>query len=133
MKKIIIVNNNLKTGGVQISLLNLLKEISSLYDVTLLLFYAEEQDLTIVPKNIKVLTVKSPFMYFGLSLEEAKSSLGTLIGKVCWGIITKMFGRSVAIRLMSCFQRRIKGYDCAISYLHESPQKSFYGGCNEFV
>lgn len=133
MKKIIIVNNNLKTGGVQISLLNLLKEIAPLYDITLLLFYADEQNLDLIPKNIKVLTVKSPFKYFGLSLADARSSLGTLIGKIFWGVITKMFGRSLAISLMAYFQCQIKGYDCAISYLHEGPQKSFYGGCNEFV
>ena len=133
MKKVIIVNNNLNTGGIQISLINLIKEITSIYDITLLLFYADEKKLESLPKNIKVITVKSPFKYFGLSLEETKTSIGTLIGKTFWGVITKVFGRSVAIRLMSCFQPRLEGYDCAISYLHEGPQKSFYGGCNEFV
>lgn len=133
MKTIIIVNNNLKTGGVQISLLNLLKDIASVYDITLLLFYADEQNSDLIPKNIKVMTVKSPFKYFGMSLQESKSSFAALIGKVFWAVVTKTVGRSFAIRLMSIFQHRLKGYDCAISYLHEGPQKSFYGGCNEFV
>lgn len=133
MKKVIIVNNNLNTGGIQISLINLIKEIASIYDITLLLFYADEQYLELIPKNIKVITIQSPFKYMGLSLEETKSSLVTFFGKTFWGVITKVFGRSFAIRLMSCFQPRLQGYDCAISYLHEGPQKSFYGGCNEFV
>ena len=133
MKKIIIVNNNLKTGGVQISLINLLKEIGSIYDVTLLLFAANEQELEKIPKEVKVVTVSSPFKYFGISFDESKRSLGQCLTRSFFAIVTKVLGRSVAIQLMAPFQKKIKGYDCAISYLHEGVQKSFYGGCNEFV
>ncbi len=133
MKKIIIVNNNLNTGGVQISLLNLLKELNSIYDVTLLLFYADTKSLDLVPKNIKVITVKSPYKFFGVSSEDVKGSPWSMIGRSFWAGITKLFGRSTAIKLMSVFQPTIRGYDCAISYLHEGAQNSFYGGCNEFV
>jgi len=133
MKKIIIVNNNLKTGGVQISLLNLLKEIHNLYDVTLLLFSADENSLKLIPENVKVIIEKSPFSYFGISFQESKRSLKSLCGRTFWTIITKIFGRSTAIRLMSPFAKTYENYDCAISYLHEGGQKSFYGGCNEFV
>ena len=38
MKKLIIVNNNMKIGGVQKSLTNLLHSIHGRYDITLLLF-----------------------------------------------------------------------------------------------
>ena len=133
MKKIIIVNNNLNTGGVQISLLNLLKELNSIYDVTLLLFYLDQQNVDLIPRNIKVITVKSPFRFFGVSSKDVKGSLWSMIGRSFWAVITKVFGRSTAISLMSIFQPTIRGYDCAISYLHEGAQKSFYGGCNDFV
>ena len=39
MKKILIVNNNMHIGGVQKSLLNLLRSIGDSYDITLLLFF----------------------------------------------------------------------------------------------
>ena len=133
MKKIIIVNNNLKTGGVQISLLNLLKEIHGLYDVTLLLFSADPEELKLIPENVKVIVDKSPFSNFGISFAESKHSFKSLISRTFWTIITKIFGRSFAIRLMSPFTKTYEGYDCAISYLHEGSQKSVHGGCNEFV
>lgn len=38
MKKILIVNNNLDMGGIQKSLVNLVKEVYEEYDITLLLF-----------------------------------------------------------------------------------------------
>ena len=38
MKKILIVNNNLDMGGIQKSLVNLVKEVYKEYDITLLLF-----------------------------------------------------------------------------------------------
>lgn len=133
MKKIIIVNNNLKTGGVQISLLNLLKEIHDQYDITLLLFNADKKSLQLVPENVKIIIEKSPFSCFGISFQESKRSIRSLCSRTFWTVITKIFGRSAAIRLMSPFAKTYKNYDCAISYLHESAQKSFYGGCNEFV
>lgn len=133
MKKIIIVNNNLNIGGIQISLINLLKELNALYDVTLLLFHADKQDMDKLPENIKVMIISSPFMYFGMSSDDVAKSFSLFIGRSFWAAITKIFGRSFATRLMALFQKKIKGYDCAVSYLHEGPQKSFYGGCNEFV
>lgn len=133
MKKIIIVNNNLKTGGVQVSLLNLLKEIGNLYDVTVLLFYAKKESIEKIPPSIKVVVVKSPFKYLGMSSSDTKNSPFKFVIRSFWVCITKLFGRSIAISLMSKFQSTIKGYDFAISYLHEGSKKTFYGGCNEFV
>lgn len=133
MKKIIIVNNNLDVGGVQTSLVNLIREISDLYDVTLLLFHKNDECAYSLPDGVKVLTVKSPFKYLGMSAAESKKKTSTRIGRLFWAIITKIFGRSFTVSLMSLFQRKLSGYDCAISYLHEAGQKIFYGGCNEFV
>lgn len=132
MKKIIIVNNNLNTGGVQTSLVNFLKEIHDLYDITLLLFNLDKNAYNI-PENIRVITINSPFKYLGMSMQESKRSIFSFLVRSFFAVITKLFGRSFAIRLMSPFQRKITGYDYAISYLHEGPQKNFYGGCNEFV
>lgn len=100
MKKIIIVNNNLNIGGIQISLINLIKEITSIYDITLLLFYADEKKLESLPKNIKVITVKSPFKYLGLSLEGTKSSLGIIVVMLFLGKITKVFGKIDFVRII---------------------------------
>lgn len=133
MKKLLFVNNNLETGGVQISLLNLLNEIKDEYDITLLTFFYKETYKDILPKGIKLLTVKSPFRHFGMFKKDVKGKPFQFIARTFWWGLTKIFNRSFTIKLMSLFQKKIKGYDYAISYSHEGNQKNLYGGCNEFV
>ncbi len=133
MKKIIIVNNNLETGGVQTSLLNLLNEIEDKFDVTLLVFSVKPEQIEDVPKNVKIITVKSPFKHFGMSSLDTKGKPFLYLARAFWVTLAKWFGRSVIIKLMLPFQKKLKGYDCAISFLHEGAQNRVYGGCNEFV
>ncbi len=135
MKNIIFVINNINTGGVQSSLLNLLAEIHDKYHITLLCFNTRQskEKLSLLPDDIRFIVAKSPFKYFGLSKAEARSNLFLYCARAFWAVVTKIFGRSFAIKLMLPFQKTLGTYDCAVSYLHEASQKSFYGGCNEFV
>lgn len=133
MKKIIFVINNLQTGGVQISLLNLLKEIHNDYDVTVLSFYYKDEYRNLIPDNVHLISVNSLFRYFGISQGELRGKPLQYATRAFLATSARLFGRSFTIKLMSLFQKTIGTYDCAISYLHEGGQKSFYGGCNEFV
>ena len=127
------VNNNLELGGVQTSLLNLLKEIQDDYDITLLLFNVKESYLSKIPTKVKVIEANSAFRQFGISKQDVQGNPFAYATRAFWFVLTKIFGRFAVTKLMSCTQKNIKGYDCAISFLHESPQKMLYGGCNEFV
>lgn len=133
MKRILFVINNLETGGVQKSLLNLLKEINKLYDVTLLSFFGNAAFEKELPKNVKLIVIKSPFKHLGMSKKDININIFLYFSRTVWVVLTKIFGRSFVIKIMSLFQRKLGYYDCAISYLHEGPQKNLYGGCNEFV
>ena len=133
MKKILIVNNQLEVGGVQTSLLNLLKEIHNKFDVTLLLFNIKVEYMEKIPPNVKVITTKSPFKHFGMLLKDVRKKPFLWIKRAFWVLLTKIFGRAFTIKLMLPFQKKLSGYDCAISFLHESSQKNFYGACNDFV
>lgn len=133
MKKILIVINNLETGGVQTSLLNLLKEIGELYDVSLVIFHYKDEYRQLVPKNVKVIRLNSPFKHFGMSAKDAEGHPFVYTARAFWVLMTRIFGRSFVIRLMALRQKKLCEYDVAISYLHEAPQTNFYGGCNEFV
>ena len=73
--KIIIVNNNMKIGGIQKALLNLLYEISPYYDITLFLFNNVGEYLEKVPKNIKIVGCNSPYKYFGMSQSESRKNI----------------------------------------------------------
>ncbi len=132
-KKILFVNTNLETGGIQTSLINLLKEIKDDYDVTLLLFYYTEDQLKVLPEGVKVLKVKSPFKHFGMYSRDAKAKPFTFLSRAFFATVIKFFGRPFAVKLMLPFQKKIRGFDCAISFTHEARPKRLYGGCNDFV
>ncbi|MDD4413156.1 MAG: glycosyltransferase [Oscillospiraceae bacterium] len=131
MKKLLFVNNNMKIGGVQKSLCNLLIEISGLYDITLLLFDKSGDYLNDIPSNVKVISTKSAFHCLGISQSEAIGGWKLLRG--FFVIFSRVFGLPAALKLISLTQRKIIGYDVAISFLHASRSSGFYGGCNEFV
>lgn len=131
MKNIIFVINNLSTGGVQESLLSLIRAIHHRYNVTLVSFCGVGANT--LPADVKLIVPHSPFRYFGAAQWELKNKPLQCAVRSAWAVFTRLFGRSFTIQLMLPFQKKLGDYDCAISYLHEAPQKSFYGGCNEFV
>ena len=133
MKKVIIVINNLEIGGVQSSLVNLLHEICDKYDITVLTFHYIKEYEDILPEKVKLITVMSPYKHLGMSKKDTDGKPFLYASRAMWVTMTKFFGRSFALKLMNVFQKKIIGYDLAISYLHEGPQKNLYGGCNEFV
>lgn len=134
MKKIIIVNNNMKVGGVQRSLCNLLWELAkdADLDVSLVLFRPVGDYMDRIPKNVKVIAPRSLFRYLGVSQGEMKGidrlKRGFLAG-VC-----RAFGRAFAMKIILCSQKRLPDhYDYAIAFLHNGKKKAFYGGVQEFV
>lgn len=130
MKKIIIVNNNLRVGGVQKSLYNLLWAIKDRYDVTLYLF--DDTGSYELPENVRVLRCDGPFRYFGRSHAQCKPWQRCKRGFLT--LICRLFSRPTAVRLMLLGQKRVKGeYDCAIAYLQNGNIHNLYGGVQDFV
>lgn len=132
MKRIIIVNNNLHIGGVQKALISLLWSIRGQYDVTLLLFHKAGDLLSQLPPEVKVLTPTSGFRYLGMT-KQGRLTFFQKLGRGPYAAITRLFGLKYAVKLMGLGQKKLKGFDAAISYLHNSGDKVFYGGCNDFV
>lgn len=133
VKKIIIVTNNFDTGGVQKSLVNLLNEISNMYDITLFTFYARDGRPDEIPANVNVQVLKSSLKYLGMCQNDTVGKPFEYIARAFWVVLAKILGRPLVVRVMSLFHKKLKGYDCAISYLHEGAKKNLYGGCNQFV
>lgn len=130
MKKIIIVNNNMRIGGVQKSLYNLLWTIKDQYDVTLYLFH--DSGCYELPPNVKVMHCDGSFRFFGKSQRQCKG-----IEKCKRGFLRLMcrfFTRSFTVKLMHLGQKRVPGnYDCAIAYLQNGNIRNLYGGVQDFV
>lgn len=132
MKKLLIVNNNMHIGGVQKALVSLLWAIRGRYEVTLLLFYPGGPCLKDLPPDVKVIAPDSGYRYLGMTKYDVKSPRDKL-GRAFYAAIARTAGRKNALRLMGLGQKRLPGFDAAISYLHNSAEKAFYGGCNDFV
>ena len=119
-------------GGVQKALISLLWNIQDRYDVTLLLFNKAGACCQDIPPRVKVVNVKSAFRFLGMTRYDLHT-FGDKVGRSFFAAISRVFGRKYAIALMGLGQRKLKGYDVAISYLHNPGDKAFYGGCNDFV
>ncbi|MBQ8029474.1 MAG: glycosyltransferase [Clostridia bacterium] len=136
MKKILIVNNNMNVGGVQKSLYNLLWSIHELnkYDITLLLFDKDGEYTEKLPDGIKVIECGGPFRFLGKSQSEFKKNKIDFIVRSFFAGISRIFGRSLALRLMILFQPKLKEeFDVAVSFIHNGRRKAFYGGVQEYV
>lgn len=119
-------------GGVQKSLVNLLGEIHSRYDVTLLLFYPGGGLMKDIPADVKVISPASCVRFFGMT----KNDTGTAherTARASLAALTRAIGRKKLLGLILPFEKKLTGYDVVISYLHSGVRDAFYGGCNEFV
>lgn len=133
MKKILIVNNNLDMGGIQKSLINLLKAIHKNNEVTLLLCSRSGALLKDVPQGVKVITPKKCYQILGLTKNELKCHPLLFVLKAFLIKYTSLFSRRSAMKLLGIFQRKILGYDTVISYSHLPNHKYFANGCGDFV
>lgn len=134
MKSVLIVNNNMKIGGIQKSLYNLLWTIHDEYSITLLLFEKRGELLADLPPDVKVISCSSWFRYLGISQAETEGSMKDKLLRGGLAALSRIAGRPAAMRLVLRSERGLrKKYDCAISYLHNGGVHEFYGGTNEFV
>lgn len=133
MKKILIVNNNLDMGGIQKSLVNLLKEVHSSYDITLLLFSKSGALLKEVPEDINIITPNRCYRMLGLTRAELTKYPFLFCLKSILMKHASIFSRKSAMKILGLFQRKIKGYDLVISYSHLFKYKYFANGCADFV
>lgn len=136
MKKIIIVNNNMKIGGVQKSLYNLLWSIDTVdeYDVTLLLFSKTGDYVDILPESVRVKECKGLFRYLGKGQGEFKGNLADFLLRAVFAVISRVISGNFAINLLLFGEPKLKEeYDFAISFLHNGQKNAFYGGTQNYV
>lgn len=132
MKKIIIVNNNMKVGGVQKSLYNLLWSLEGQYEITLCLFRATGAYLDLLPAGVKVVQCGGAMKYLAMSQGECRGIHKLIRGGLAF--LCRALGRDRVMKLMLLTCRKIPGqYDCALAFLHNGTISSFYGGVQEFV
>ena len=133
MKKLLIVNNNLDIGGIQKSLVNLVKEVYHEYDITLLLFSKSGSLLRELPESVKIITPQKGYQILGLGKADLKKHPLLYMLKAFLLAYAKIFSRRSAMKLLGVFQKKLRGYDAVISYSHFPHPKYFGNGCADFV
>lgn len=132
-KRIVVVNNNMKIGGVQTSLLGFVKRLAQHNDVTLVLFARTGELLQELPEQITVVEAGDWMKLLGLSHGETKQK-GLRIRSTVLRAFTHLIGFPPVIRYMLARTPELPGqWDLAVSYLQDSAEKKFYGGCNAYV
>ena len=120
-------------GGIQKSLVNLVKEVSEDYDITLMLFSKSGPLLQEIPENVKILTPLKVYSILGLEKTDLKKQPLLFALKAFLLAYSKIFSRRSAMKLLGLFQKRIRGYDTVISYSHFPHPQYFSNGCADFV
>ena len=134
MNKLLIVNNNMKVGGVQKSLYNLLWSLDGRYEVSLYLFKNVGEYAGKLPKNIEIIEDRSLFSYLGCSQADCAGSLRHRLVRGALAAFCRVFGRHAVMKLLLLSKKSLpEEYDCAIAYLHNGNPRSFYGGVQDFV
>lgn len=133
-KRLLIVENNAKIGGIQKALVSLLTQIHAQYDITLLLLCREGALLKEIPQDIQVLEARSDFRFMGMAQEDCADSFEK-IRRGGYALVSKVAGRRYAVEIASCtrFCDWQEEYDLAISFSHVSQERSFYSGTAEYV
>lgn len=135
-KKLLIVNNNLDMGGIQRALINLLLELDrrNLYEVDLFLFSRSGQYADFIPDSIRVLEGNKFVKALGMSQADAiKAGWAPYWIRGMAALYSKIFNRRIPTQRILSSQTMLKGYDVAISYMHDPDDHTLYGGCNWFV
>lgn len=133
MKKILIVSDSFRIGGIQKSLMSFLNNLDySKYKIYLFLF--NDQIKENIPKEVTL--IKSNFILRIVSLtnKEAKErGVYIYILRSIFSVLCKIFGSNFIFNIIFIFTKKIKGMDIAISYSNNVNNNSLYFGWNKYV
>jgi len=133
-KKILFVMPNLDTGGIQTAFLNLIKEIKDTPNLDIDVLVFDMYDENKLPENINVLPASKGLRLLTTSqktIEKESKFLGFI--RLVLGAIAKFIGDYLAYDIVFLFEKKLSGYDAAISFCQSGVGHSLYGGMNEYV
>jgi len=135
MKKILICINNMNMGGIQKSLVELLKQINEQYDITLFCIKSGGELISLVPSNIKIVYATKILRTSELSINEAfHESIHSCFFRIVGSGISKWISKKIPAYLATrVFQPYLGEFDAAISFSQPIEEHQFYMLSNEVV
>lgn len=131
MKRLLFISYNMKIGGVQKSLLNLLNNISNDYHIDLYLFDINGELLKDLKPSINVLKPFKNLTYCGISQKEAlKNGFFYYLKRGVFALKCRFFGSKKVIEKKLKKNKIHNTYDAVISYFQNVSPKNVMYGCN---
>lgn len=135
-KKILIVNQKRRMGGIRRSMETLVDYLSKHYDVDILFLsdegipFPDHPGVRVLPGCFALNIYLSP----SAELRKKKWYAVSFLLKAVMKLAEKILGSERMTSLLTGFSRGLQGYDYAVAYSHdERGDGGFYGGCPMFV
>ena len=134
-KSILFVMNTMNIGGIQRSLIELLKAVSGRYDTTLYCVDAVGPLLEEIPENTKLIRGSAYAGIPEMSFQEIRKRSAALAPlRLLFAFLARNGMKKLAVRLYLLFFRKIPGsYDIAVSFSQPIDDRSFCKLSNEIV
>lgn len=137
MRKIslLFVIPSLKIGGIEKSLINLLHELDySKYQVTLFVFNASYLNNIRIPDPVRIIKGKGILRCMGMTSAEAKeSSKIDFAIRSLGSVFCRLLGADFVYNVLFLFEKKLSGFDYAISYSNNITLRGTYFGTNKYV
>ena len=137
MKKILFCINNMNVGGIQKSLVELLKLLAEDNEYKISLYCIKNGGLLMseIPKNIEILYGDEIIKISESSLKECyKMGKFYFFMRAFFSTWSKFFGKRIPVFIITKMMRKIEGeYDVAISFTQPIDDKKFFCLSNEIV
>lgn len=133
MKKVLFVINHMDIGGIQKALIELIRQISSRYDISLMVIKPDGVLMNELPANVKVIRASDMLIASEQSMAECKNGTAKII-KAVFSVWSRLFSRRIPAYITArFFQRNIGDYDAAISFTQPVAGRLYFNLSNEVV
>ena len=132
--RVLIVLDNMNTGGIASSLRNLLPRLAELAECDLLVFDRDSVDASRIPERVRLLQPHPWLRLLGKSQAElSRCHLLQAAVRAVLVAVSRVFGGNAARRLLFRWLPSLEGYDLAVSYCQDVGLRTISTGCNHFV
>ena len=135
VKRILLVNESFKIGGIESALVNLANELQRYCEVDVLVFNPCGELRKQLHPKINVLAPSWRMQAIGVSMNEALHSgdFRVLAAHILSGIWVKLVDNALPIQWMLSHEQRLSGYDLAIAFRQESDRHIVCSGFSRYV
>ena len=134
MAKILIVDKSFAVGGIQTSLINMVKELKDKHEIEVLMFHDGGTLKNRFPEDVRIIEPCFLMRLHGMTAADAKKKGILTYGmRILTGIFDRLFTNRFSIWFALLFQKKLKGYDVAIAFHQEDAPRATVSGFYRFV